>query len=248
MGYIRKWWDTPYARVVEEYHTREKPPPEGRGKRRKPTPEEMAAANKRVKERNARLLIMANFREEDYYITLTYRKEDRPEELEECKKHFRSFIRKVQYAYRKAGEELKWMRNIEKGSRGGIHIHMILNRIPDTDVIIRRAWKYGGVHTALLYADGGFKKLAEYMTKEGKRKAGKDEEGEESGKESSYSTSRNLKRPKPRTKKMSGKTFREKIRIPEGYTLDKESSYEGINGYTGYPYRYYTLLTNRRRE
>ena len=246
MGYIRKWWDTPNGRIVEEYHSIRTPPPGERSPRREATPEEMAKANHRQKERNVRLLIMANFTENDYYITLTYRKEDRPGSMEECKKHFTAFIARVKRAYKRAGVVLKWIRNIEKGSRGGWHIHLIVNRIRDADVIIRRAWKFGGVHNALLYTEGGFKKLAEYMAKESR--AG---EGTEAVKENSYSSSRNLERPRPKKKEMSGKTFRgKKIRIPAGYVLDKESFYEGVNQYTGYPYRYYTLLilTDRRRE
>lgn len=228
--------------MVEEYHSRGQPPPGERAGKKAATPEAMARANKRQKERNARLLIMNNFGEDDYYITLTYRKEERPD-MEECKKQFQKFIRKVKEAYRKAGETLKWIRNIEIGSRGGIHIHLIVNRILNTDVIVRRFWSHGGVHQTLLYLEGGFRELAAYMTK-----AGKDEKGI---RESSYSTSRNLDRPEARTKVMSGRTFRNrKIRIPRGYYLDKGSLYEGINEYTGYPYRYYTLLilTDRRRE
>lgn len=229
--------------MVEEYHSRGQPPPGERAGKKAATPEAMARANKRQKERNARLLIMNNFGENDYYITLTYRKEERPESMEECKKQFQKFIRKVKEAYRKAGETLKWVRNIEIGSRGGIHIHLIVNRILNTDVIVRRFWSHGGVHQTLLYLEGGFRELAAYMTK-----AGRDEKGI---RESSYSTSRNLDRPEARTKVMSGRTFRNrKIRIPRGYYLDKGSLYEGINEYTGYPYRYYTLLilTDRRRE
>ena len=243
MGYIRKWWDTPNGRVVEEYHSRGQPPPENRGKKRKATPEEMKKANRRQKERNIKLLIMNNFGENDYYVTLTYRKEERPGSMEECKKQFQKFIRRVKEAYKKAGGVLKWIRNIEIGTRGGMHIHLIMNRIRDGDVILRRCWPYGGVHTSLLYAEGGFRKLAAYMAKEGR--------GEDGILESSYSTSRNLDRPEPHKKAMTGKTFREKkIRVPQGYYLDKDSLYEGINAYTGYPYRYYTLLilTDRRRE
>lgn len=246
MGYIRKYWETPNGRIVEEYHTGKAPPPGGRGQKRKATPEEMAKANHRQKERNIQALIMMNFRENDYYITLTYRQEERPEDMEECKKHFRAFMERVKRAYRKASEELKWIRNIERGSRGGWHIHLIVNRIRDTDLIIRKAWKYGGVHHALLYTEGGFRKLAEYMAKESRSR----QEGE-TVRENSYSSSRNLIRPKPKVQQMSGKTFQmKKIRVPAGYYLDKASVYEGINSYTGYPYRYYTLLilTDRRRE
>lgn len=239
MGYKRKVWNTPNGRVVEEYHSGKRPPPGGRAEKKKATPEQMARANQRAKERNTQILIMANFSVDDYFSTLTFRIELRPEDMKECKKQFAKMIRKVKREYESLGHELKWIRTIEKGPRGGWHIHLIVNRIEGTDIILRRAWGYGGVVNSLLYLEGGFKKLAEYMAKE-------PEKGE-----SSFSSSRNLIRPKAKIKEMSGKTFyRRRIRVPAGYYLDKESMYEGINAYTGYPYRYYTLLilTDRRRE
>lgn len=248
MGYIRKWWETPAGRVVEEYHSGRTPPPGGRSPRRKATPEEMARANLRQKQRNTQLLLMANFGEYDYWITLTYKRGNRPEDMKQCKQQFRKFISSVRKEYRTRGQELKWIRNIEKGSRGGWHIHLVVNRIQDTDLIVRKAWEHGGVHHALMYQEGGFRKLAEYLAKTGKLK---DHRTGEEIRENSYSTSRNLIRPVLHKKAMSGKTFADrKIRIPAGYYLDKESLYEGINAYTGYPYRYYTLLilADRRRE
>lgn len=248
MGYIRKWWSTPNGRVVEEYHSGRLPPPGGRESRRRATPEEMARANQRQKERNTQLLLMNNFSVNDYWITLTYRKEERPEDMQQCKKQFRRFIGAVRKEYRQQGEELKWIRNIEKGSRGGWHIHLVVNRIRDTDLIIRRAWTYGGVHHALMYQEGGFRKLAEYLSKTIRLK---DHETGEDIRESSYSTSRNLARPPAHKQEMSGRTFEQrKIRIPAGFYLDKESLFEGVNRYTGYPYRYYTLLVlqDKRRK
>lgn len=246
--YIRKWWETPNGRVVEEYHSGRLPPPGGRSSRRKATPEEMARANLRQKQRNTQILIMNNFGEYDYWVTLTYKRDKRPEDMRQCKQQFRKFISQVRKEYKKRGEDLKWIRNIEKGSRGGWHIHLIVNRIRETDLIIRKAWQHGGVHQALMYQEGGFRKLAEYLSKVVK---GRDHETGEDIRESSYSTSRNLIRPPVHKKAMSGKSFEgRKIKIPAGYYLDQESLYEGVNAYTGYPYRYYTLLilTDRRRE
>lgn len=236
MGYIREIYETHMGRMVKEYHSGRKPSPGPRRKRQRPTPEEMEKANQKKKERKAQLLLMANFTEHDYYATLTYRKEERPENMEQCRRQFRRFIERVRTAYRRAGYELKWIRNIEQGSRGAWHVHLIVNRVPGGDVILREAWEYGGVHIDLMYTEGGFRKLAKYITKTSREEGG-------TLKESSYSTSRNLIRPQPKRKEMSGRTFREKkIHVPKGYVLDKESVYEGTNIFTGYPYRYYTLL------
>lgn len=241
MGYIRKWWKTPLGKVVEEYYSGSKPPPGGREKKRKPTPEEMEKANRRQKQRKAQLIMMNNFRADDYFLTLTYREEERPETMEECKRQFRNFAARLKREYAKLGQELKWMRNIEVGSRGGWHIHLVVNRIPGTDVLVRKQWPYGHPKAVLMYEDGGFRKLAEYMTKSS---GGLPAEERETG----YSHSRNLIIPKEHRREIRGDMIRKRdgtftqIRIPEGYYLDKEALYEGVNAYTGYPYRYYVLL------
>ena len=238
MGYVKKYWNTPLGKVVEEYHSAAGPPRGGRGERRRPTTEEMEKANQRQRQRKARLLLMNNFRADDYFVTLTYRAEERPESMKECRRQLTNFLARLKREYIKRGSELKWIRNIEVGSRGAWHIHMVVNRIPDTDLLIAKHWRHGRPKSVLMYEDGGFRKLAEYMTKTG---GGMTEGGE------SYSHSRNLIMPKERKRRVRGDITRKDggfraIRIPKGYTLDTGSVYEGINVYTGYPYRYYTLL------
>lgn len=242
MGYTKKYWNTQIGKVVEEYHTAAQPPPGGRRGKRAPTPEEMEKANQRQKHRKAQLLLMNNFRADDYFITLTYRPDERPADLQECQRQFRNFIARLRRAYEKSGEQLKWIRNIEVGNRGAWHIHFVVNRIRDTDILIRRNWRYGHPKSVLMYEEGGFRKLADYMTKASA--------GLPPGQKGDcYSHSRNLVMPKEHKREVKGNIvsrgkFRA-IRIPDGYYLDKESLYEGINAYTGYPYRYYVLLRTR---
>ena len=132
------------------------------------------------------------------------------------------------------------MRNIEVGTKGAWHIHIIVNRIPDTDIILREAWEHGKVVSQLLYEKGEFAELAAYITKTPKT--------DPKLRESSYSTSKNLPLKEPEEKVYRHwKTFH-KIRIPEGYYLDKESYHEGINPVTGYKYRTYTLLEIRKKD
>ena len=244
MGHIKKWWKTPLGKIVEEYHSGAKPPPGGRASKRTPTPEEMEKANQRQKHRKAQLLLMNNFRADDYFITLTYREDERPADLQECKRQFRNFVNRMKREYDRQGMELKWMRNIEVGSRGAWHIHLVVNRIPDTDILIRKHWPYGHPKNVLMYEDGGFRKLAGYLTK-ASGGLPKKERG------SCYSHSRNLIMPKEHKREVKGNVIRRsdgtftQIRIPKGYYLDKESLFEGVNAYTGYPYRYYVLLRQR---
>lgn len=106
-----------------------------------------------------------NFRENDYWVTLTYKLENRPQDMKEAAKDIRKWIQKVRAQYKRQEVELKWMLHTEIGSRGGVHHHLVINRIPDADLILRKAWEKGGVHIDLLYDEGGLRKLAEYLSK-----------------------------------------------------------------------------------
>lgn len=224
---------------VKEYHTaRYGAPGMERKKKRKPTPEQMERINQRKREQTARHKLRANFKEYDYFSTLTYRREDRPEGMEAAKEHFRQFVRKIRKAYKKAGHELKWMANIECGTKGAWHVHLIINRIPDTDMILASAWLHGKIKNELLYQAGDFKDLAAYITKTPKT--------DQRLADAHYSASRNLPTPAPEDRTYLHWRTWHKVRIPAGWYLDPESVYEGINEITGYPYRTYTLLRVRR--
>lgn len=154
--------------------------------------------------------------------------------MEAAKEQFSKCIRQVRKEYRKRGYELKWIRNVEVGTKNGWHIHVIINRIPDTDIILQAAWPYGKVINTLMYEKGGFADLAAYITKTPAT--------DPRLRESDYSASRNLPIPEPEKKiYRHWKTWKE-IKVPAGYYLDKSSVKEGINPYTGYRYRSYSLL------
>ena len=190
-----------------------------------------------MQEKRCRRKLRAYFDVNDYFVTLTYRKDARPPDMKQAKEHFTKFIRKLRAEYKKRGHPLYWIRNIETGTKGAWHVHLVINRIPDADLLIRKIWKYGRVTHQLLYEKGEFRELAAYITKGPKT--------DPRLKEAHYSTSRNMPVPEPEKNLILWKTWR-KIRIQEGWYLDKASLCEGINPVTGYPYRTYTLL--RRRE
>lgn len=241
MAYKEKIYRLGRAIEVEDFHSaRYGAPGDKRIPKKKPTPDQMEKINQYNREKTARRKLRAHFRENDYFITLTYKKDCRPPDMDAAKKDFKRFMRQVRSAYRKAGAEVKWMRNIEVGTKNGWHIHLVLNRIPDTDLIVKKAWPHGKALFRLTYEQGGFTDLAEYITKTPKT--------DPRLREVSYSTSRNLPLPEPEVKIYSRwKTWR-KIRIPKGYYLEKDSLREGINPITGYRYRSYTLLMLKRRQ
>ena len=240
MAYIRKRYKLRNVIEVEEYHTgRYGAPGQKRKKKKKLTPEQMAKVNQKNKEKECRRKLRQHFTTADYFVDLTYAKEERPPDMDTAKRHFREFLRIVRREYKKRREELKWIRNIEVGQRNAWHVHMVVNRIADTDLILRKAWKMGKVIIQNLTPDGEFKRLAEYITKSPVT--------DERLIESDYSSSRNLPIPEPEKKiYRRWKTWRSEPKIPEGYYLDKESLYEGENPVTGYPYRTYSLFRIQR--
>ena len=140
-----------YAMDIEEYHTaRYGAPGQGRTVRKKPTPEQMAAVNRYNRVRKCRWRIRLYFDVNDCFVCLTYRREERPEGMKEAKEDFRKFIRKLRRAYKRVGKEFRWMRNIECGKRNAWHIHLLVNRIPDIDILIREYWQKGTVRMQLL--------------------------------------------------------------------------------------------------
>lgn len=208
-----------------------------REKKKKATPEEIKCRNRWNRERVARHKLRTWFVENDYLLTFTYRKSDRPPDMKTAKKQFAKAMRIMRKEYRKRGYELRWMRNIEVGSRGAWHVHVVVNRIPDADIIAKKAWPHGAVNIKLLYEQGEFAELAAYITKT--------PDTDPRLVETSYSTSRNLPVKEPKVKRI--KNWQKKIREKEGYYIDKESYHEGINPVTGYKYRYYTMIRIHRR-
>lgn len=213
---------------------------EKRAKREKPTPEQVKKQNLLNRQNFVRRKIKLNFSEHDYWLTFTFRekKSRTAKQVNECLEKMR---RKLRKQYRKMGQELKWIARVEIGERGGIHAHMIVNRIrgeTDTAVLIQNAWEHGRVFFSLLYEEGGFKKLAEYLTKPPLEEH-KDEPGLVP-----YSCSRNLKKPEPERRYFKRRTVRALLeddpKPTPGYYIEKDSIVRGVNRYTGYAYIRYT--------
>ena len=235
--YKRLTYIFPNAIEVHEYldgryGARGKP----REKKKKSTPEQIKKRNQWNRERKARHKLRQWYKRDDYLVTLTYRKGERPKNMKEATKQLAGYLRRVRIKYKEAGHELRYIRNIEVGTKGAWHIHIIVNRITDADLILRE-WPYGGIDFRLLYERGEFAELAAYITKT--------PETDSRLKESAYRTSQNLPVPEPREKRLT--RWKKKVEPKEGYYIDKDSFYEGINPTTGYKYRYYTMVRIKRR-
>lgn len=205
--------------------------------KKKPTKEQIKMRNQWNKERKARHKLREWFKPNDYLATLTWRKSDRPGDMKEAIRILAKTLRKIRGEYRKQGVELRYLRNIEVGTKGAWHIHIIVNRIPDADLILKNAWDYGGVNFQLLYEKGEFAELAAYITKT--------PDTDPRLKEARYHASQNLPVPEPEEDRLV--YWKKEPREKKGYYIDKETFHEGKNPVTGYRYRYYTMIRLNRR-
>lgn len=235
---------------VEEFHDGNYGSPGmGRIKKRKPTKEQMQLVNAMNKAKRCRQRMLAYFNTGDCFTTWTYAVRERPPDMATALKHFQKAIRTVRTEYRKRGYELFWIRNIERGTKGAWHIHLLVNRIPETVSILEKVWRYGGTYAIEVkkseYCDEDFTKLANYMTKDEHTRE-KMENGELSKprlKEANYNTSRNMPLPEPEVDKLV--RWKREPKPKKGYYIAK--IHEGINPVTGYKYRSYTMIRLNRR-
>lgn len=243
-AYVRHLWDCGETIEIEEKHTgRYGARGQKREKRKKASLEDIKRQNKWKRERDLRRLIKWNFGKYDYWMTITYRKGDRPV-WEQMKKDVTNLIKKVRKRYRKLGKELKYIYRLQIGKRGGPHVHILVNRIQTentgTDMIFTELWTKGHINIRSVNDTGGFADLAEYIAKPL-------EEWEPEGVKR-YHPSRNLIRKEPKQKVINRRSLVDKYghmiypKAPKGYYIDPESVHMGINPVTGFPYRHYTCI------
>lgn len=249
-AYIRHLWEFGDSVEVEEKHTgRYGARGQKRGKKKKASPEDIIRQNQWKRERDLRRLIKWNFGQYDLWMTITYRKGDRPT-WEQMVKDVQDLIRKVRRKYKKLRKELKYIYRLAIGKRGGPHIHILANRIQAegtaTDMIFSDFWTKGHINFRSLHESGGYKDLAEYIAK-----PLEEWEPEEIKR---YHTSRNLIRKEPKEKVINRRNLVDKQgymippKAPKGYYIDPDSVRMGINPVTGFAYRHYTLIKIKRRD
>lgn len=218
---------------------------EKRAKRKKATPEQIKKQNQRNKENTVRRLMKSNWGENDYWLTLKYPAGTKIE-IDAVKKHMRKFLEKTRNAYKRKGEMLKFIYRVEIGKRGSPHVHILVNRIADADLIIKESWPHGGVNFKLAYEEGGFRNLAEYIVKL------PDEEVDPLKETVVYSTSRNLIRPEPEKKtywrRTVEKLIKEGPKPTPGFYIVPDTVISGVNPYTGMSYLKYEEVRIKRGE
>ena len=223
---------------------------EKRTEKKKATPEQIKKQNQRNKEKRVWRKIRENFKDGDHWATLKY-PERTKKTVEEVYKDVKKFLNNLRKDYKKCGQPLKFIYRIEIGELGGIHCHLLCNRITgkDSDRIIEKRWTQGTVNFQSLHEAGDYKRLASYIVKQPEEETEEYKqlslfEKEDQKKLVKYSCSRNLTEPKPEQKEYRHWTVRKLIKNgPEptpGFYIDEDSIICGVNPYTGMSYLHYT--------
>lgn len=206
----------------------------GRGEITGKTSERQKLINAQRAEKNRKYLILNNFnwREEsgktvrrgDHWITLTYRNETRPADINDA--HM-IFVKLLRYIKRKF-PDVKYIGKTERPPSGNVHHHLIISRHEADghdvilDIIKDRWFKYStNVKAAEIYSLLD-EQLANYFIK-----------GEHSHKcdECKYTQSRNLKKPDVKIEILSQKTFRKKPKAVKGYRIVDLKNYQDFFGF-----------------
>ena len=233
--YTKVTYDLGEVREIQKYYPLNYGAPGcPREKKKKKTPEEIKKQNETNKRRRFQRLLIANFGEGDIHMTLTYRKDLRPETMDGAVEQRAKFLRSLKREYQKAGYDLKYLGVTEIGSKGAVHHHIVINNPDGVNVtkIVQKFWPNGQQYQTPLYEDGEFEQLSSYLVKE-------DTKGENTG--TSYTSSRNLIRPEPKREKVISKRWKDPPKAPKGWEMIKETLFSGINPVTGYPYQRYMI-------
>lgn len=175
------------------------------------------------------ILMNANFKSGDLYLTLTYKNEPT---VEEGKKEFKKIIRKLHCLYKKAGAVLKYIA-ITEGKR--IHHHILINNV-DLIEEIKKIWKLGFIKMQIFMGEPeDCERLSSYFMKKSKSTGNNVRKTYGKG----WSGSESLVHPVPEVKVVHASTWKEEPKPIKGYYIDIV-----IKGFTqhDYPYQFYRMI------
>lgn len=236
MPYMKMICDAGRTREIAQYYTYWLQP-KGRKRRPRinPTTQQQQKINDRHLVKRLTRLLNANFDGNCYYITFSYRVENRPKDMEELHYHEQRLLRKLRKVYSRQNLTFKYIWTAEVGTRGAVHIHMVVSAI---DIrLLKNIWEHGWTTIKPMDSSGQYRRLAEYFIKYFQKTRNTDAQIQKT----SYNPSKNLIRPVPIKKPMKGNRFSKEIKVPVGWYLDKDSLREGITA-DGYEFIYYTLI------
>nr|DAP59364.1 MAG TPA: protein of unknown function DUF1424 [Caudoviricetes sp.] len=199
-----------------------------------------------VNDRNAMkrfaILANANFKEDDYFITYTFRRGTIPPSVRECKKLWAKFRRKMRKVYKKAGIDFKYLYVFEhEGVRP--HFHMLFNN-DGINIKDMPKWEYGTPKIIPL-DNREYHTIGEYFVK----CVYDMEKGEYRPKGEIGSSRGNLFRPEPTITVLEGPDWNDIPEEEEGYEIDYDSLENGyievVENRLSFRYQSYRLMKQK---
>lgn len=211
----------------------------------KSTTEVQRKINERMARKKKRRIINANFTVGDIYLTFTYKKENRPANIEDAFRNIKRFIDTLRRILKKQGEQLKYVGVTEIGQKGAVHHHLLIKKF-DTNILFTKRknnktqkeksiWVFGKVMITPIYTKD-LTDLANYFNKESRGNVANN------GSRKKWTQSRNLIIPQSEKRIIKAKYWTEYPKAEKGYTIIEDSIYSGICDWNGYPYQSYRMV------
>lgn len=229
MAYLKKTVNTKNIIFNYKYYSARYGKRKHKGGRTAPTSEQQKRINKRIQNQKRIWTICEHFNLQDYYITLTYRKCDRPADMEEATAILSKTLARLSRALKRQGVKLSYMTVTEYGKLGTVHHHVLIkNRFPIGEYINDKLWGYGKLQYEKVYTSS-ILQLAKYFVK-----------GDSESSEKKYTQSRDIITPKPKTEIIKAERWSITPKAPAGY--DVVDIYDGTDERFGCPYLEYIMV------
>lgn len=199
------------------------------------TSEQQRKGNERRSYKTLYLLMNANFKEDDLYLTLTYNKNKEEPTPENAKKELDKLLKKLRYRYKKLGFAFKYI-GITECKKKRIHHHLLINNIGISISNIKKLWNFGFVKMQIFAGEPeDCERLANYFVKESNNTFNTEDKVHGLR----WISSKNLIHPVPKVETVPASTWRENIKPSKGYYIAID-----IKGQTeqGYPYRFCRMI------
>ena len=182
--------------------------PETRAGKKKLSSQAQQRFNLKCAWQKLELLIAANFRPGDLWVTLTFDDGHLPRTRDEAQKLARAFFRRLRKARGLLGRTLRYLYTLEhRHGEGRWHCHALINATGDDYRTLAGAWAMGQVDIRRIRVDRekNYESLAKYMCKEQRDSLG----------QRLWSGSKNLTRPRPECWRVPDDT---PLDVPKGAT------------------------------
>lgn len=208
------------------------------------TPLAMEEYNRYMAQRKLTAILNENFGPEDWFITLHYEKDNRPEDLKKAKYQLTAFLNKLKKAYLEKGIELRFVKTTANTERGAIHHHVVIPYGVESREIsrlwlqtVKASHKARHPECRALYDTGEYSSLAAYFCQQAEKG------GEKEKNVRRWTCSRNIRKPKEEPPKMVEEIKWKEPPTPwPGYYIDLDSIRAGCNPITGRPYLHYQMI------